>query len=156
MATKKFAPVVPASDDVAPFLNAAVEPFQKVQETIHAAFEKGLTQTTQGAEQLRKSTEDATKAMEKVYALATEQATALNLKVIETAKANAMAAFELATALAGAKTVAAAVELQTSHARKQFEALTAQAKDMAAFMQKAANDVSEPLKAVASNARFPL
>jgi hypothetical protein len=38
------------------------------------------------------------------------------------------------------------VELSTAHARKQFEALTAQTKDLAALAQKVATDTAEPIK----------
>jgi hypothetical protein len=38
------------------------------------------------------------------------------------------------------------VELSTAHTRKQFEALTAQSKELAAIAQKVAVDSSEPVK----------
>ena len=42
--------------------------------------------------------------------------------------------------------VSEVVELSTAHARKQFEALTAQTKDLAALAQKVATDTAEPIK----------
>ena len=55
-------------------------------------------------------------------------------------------AFDYFNSLLAAKTVAEAVELSTGHARKQFEALTGQAKDLSALAQKVAAETSEPIK----------
>ena len=38
------------------------------------------------------------------------------------------------------------VELSTAHARKQFETLTAQSKELAALAQKVATETAEPIK----------
>ena len=38
------------------------------------------------------------------------------------------------------------VELSTAHARKQFETVTAQTKDLAALAQKVATETAEPIK----------
>ena len=38
------------------------------------------------------------------------------------------------------------VELSTAHARKQFEALTAQSKELSALAQKVATETAEPIK----------
>jgi hypothetical protein len=38
------------------------------------------------------------------------------------------------------------VELSTAHSRKQFEALTAQSKELAAIAQKVATESVEPVK----------
>ena len=42
--------------------------------------------------------------------------------------------------------VSEVVELSTAHARKQFDALSEQVKELSAFAQKVANDTAEPLK----------
>ena len=44
------------------------------------------------------------------------------------------------------------VELSTAHARKQFEALTQQSKDLNALAQKVATETSEPIKSGMSRA----
>jgi hypothetical protein len=48
------------------------------------------------------------------------------------------------------KTPAEALELWTSHTRKQFETLTAQAKELAELSQKVASETVEPIKVTAS------
>jgi hypothetical protein len=44
------------------------------------------------------------------------------------------------------KSLSEAVELSTAHARKQFDALTAQSKELTALAQKVANETTEPIK----------
>jgi phasin family protein len=55
--------------------------------------------------------------------------------------------FDLAKSLAGAKSLADTVELQTTFWRKQFEILTAQAGEVRALSTKVTADATEPIKA---------
>jgi hypothetical protein len=43
------------------------------------------------------------------------------------------------------------VELSSAHARKQFEALSAQSKELAELAQKVASDTAEPIRASANS-----
>ena len=44
------------------------------------------------------------------------------------------------------KSLSEVVELSTAHMRRQFEALTAQTKELTALAQKVATETTEPLK----------
>jgi hypothetical protein len=55
-------------------------------------------------------------------------------------KAVSVTAFDFASELMGAKTFSDFVELSTAHARKQFETLTAQSKELTALAQKVATE----------------
>jgi hypothetical protein len=44
------------------------------------------------------------------------------------------------------------VELSSTHARKQFEALTQQSKELSALAQKVATETAEPIKSGVSKA----
>jgi len=68
------------------------------------------------------------------------------LKVIEAARVNTNAAFDFAGELITAKTLSEVIELSSAHARKQFEALTEQGKELNALAQKVATDTVEPIK----------
>jgi hypothetical protein len=59
---------------------------------------------------------------------------------------NTNAAFDYAGELLAAKTLSEVIELSSTHARKQFEALTAQSKDLGALAQKVATETAEPIK----------
>jgi phasin len=117
---------------------------------IPAAFrefaEKSVSQAKETYERMKSAAEEATDVLEDTYATATKGVSDYGLKVIEAARANTNAAFDFATQLMTVKSVAEVVELSTAHSRKQFEALTAQSKELAAIAQKVATDTAEPVK----------
>ena len=67
-------------------------------------------------------------------------------RCIEAARENTNAAFDFASQLMTVKSLSEVVELSTAHARKQFETVTAQTKELAAIAQKVATDTAEPVK----------
>jgi phasin len=108
--------------------------FDKSRKIANETIEKG----TAAAEQMARSFEQSgTHAVEKMREY--------NLKIIDMARANAEAAFELARQLASAKTPSEFIELLTSHARKQFETFSEQTKDLTALGQKMAGESVEPI-----------
>ena len=68
-----------------------------------------------------------------------------NVKMIDMAQANAEAVFEFARQLATAKQPSDMVELWTAHAKKHFETLTEQTKELSALGQKIAGESAEPI-----------
>jgi len=68
-----------------------------------------------------------------------------NVKMIDMAHANMEALFGFARQLASAKAPSDIMELWTAHARKQFETLTEQTKEMTALGQKLAGESAEPI-----------
>jgi phasin len=117
---------------------------------IPAAFrefaEKSVSQAKENYEKMKSAAEEATDVLEDTYATATKGASDYGLKVIEAARINTNACFDFATELMAVKSLSEMVELSTAHTRKQFEALTAQTKDLAALAQKVATESAEPLK----------
>lgn len=108
--------------------------------------ERGVSQAKESYEKLKTATEEATDVLEATYANASKGATDYGRKLIEAARSNTNAAFDFATELMGAKSLAEVIELSTAHARKQFESLSEQTKELAALAQKVATDTSEPIK----------
>ncbi len=78
---------------------------------------------------------------------AAEGTTNRNRKFVEIARSNTNAAFDCANGLWGVKSLSELVELSSAHARKQFETLTDQTKELAALAQQLITETSEPLKA---------
>jgi phasin family protein len=76
---------------------------------------------------------------------ATEGTSALGLKALEAAKSNSDASFALVRDLFGAKTLSQVIELQSTFARKQFEAAVAQFKDIQQLTEKLVSDTSRPV-----------
>src|SRR5262249_44567402 len=117
---------------------------------IPAAFrefaEKSVSQAKETYERMKSAAEEATDVLEDTYATATKGASDYGLKVIEAARANTNSAFDFYSQLFAVKSYSELVELSTAHARKQFEAVTAQTKDLAALAQKVATETAEPVK----------
>ena len=88
----------------------------------------------------------ATNLFQHTCTAAAKGATDYNLKVFEIAHRNTTAAFDYAHELLGVKSLAEFVELSTAHARKQFEAMTAQTKELTTLAQKVTIETAEPLK----------
>jgi phasin len=70
--------------------------------------------------------------------------------LMEMMKANTTATLDFAQELLGIKSPSDAVELWTSHAKKQFEIFSAQSKELTELGQKVATETVEPIKANAS------
>ena len=108
--------------------------------------EKGVAQAKEAYERVKAAAEEATDVLEDSYTTAAKGAADYNLKVIEAARANTNAAFDYARELLDVKSFSEVIELSTSHARKQFEALTEQTKELTARAQKVASESTEPIK----------
>ena len=108
--------------------------------------EKGVSQAKETYEKMKSVTDEATDVIEDTFATASKGASEFGLKLIEAARQNTNAAFDFATQLMTVKSLSEAVELSTAQARKQYEALAAQSKEIAAIAQKVAADTAEPVK----------
>jgi phasin len=124
--------------------------FEMPQMEIPAAFrefaEKSVSQAKETYERMKSAAEEATDVLEDTYATASKGASDYGLKVIEAARANTNANFDFFSQMLALKSYSELVELSTAHARKQFEAVAAQTKDLAALAQKVATDAAEPAK----------
>ena len=109
--------------------------------------ERGVAQCKDTYEKMKAAAEEATDVLETTYSTASKGASDYGLKVIEAARVNTNAAFDYASELITAKTLSEVVELSSAHARKQFEAMTAQSKELGALVQKVATETAEPIKA---------
>ena len=89
--------------------------------------------------------EQSARAVEQSYSATVENMRDYHLKMIDMARANTEAAFEFARQLAITKSPSDVMELWTSHARKQFEKLSEQVKELTALGQKIASKSAEPI-----------
>jgi phasin len=124
--------------------------FEVPKMEIPAAFrelaEKGIAQTKANYDKMKSTAEQATGVLEETYSTASAGCSGYGLKVIETARANSNAAFDLMGELLGAKSYSEVVEKTTAYMRTQFETLTTQAKELSEHAQKVATDTAEPIK----------
>jgi len=89
--------------------------------------------------------EETARSIEQGYSAAAESIRDFNVKLIEMAHANAMAALDFAQQISTAKGPSEAIELWSSYARRQFETLTDQSKELTALGQKIATSSAEPI-----------
>jgi phasin len=117
---------------------------------IPAAFrefaEKSVSQAKENYERIKSAAEEATDLLEGTYATASKGCADYSIKMLEAARANTNAAFDFASEFITVRSLSEAVELSTAHARKQFEALSAQVKELAALAQKVTAETAEPVK----------
>jgi phasin len=111
-----------------------------------AIADKGIAQAKVNFDKAKAATDEGTDLFKNSYATAAKGAADYNLKLMEIARANTNTAFDYAYAMLAVKSVPEFFELSTAHARKQFELMTAQTKELAALAQKMTTDVTEPLK----------
>jgi phasin len=129
--------------------SASIIPFE-VPEQMRAFAEKGVSQARDNYAKFKDAAESHNGTIEAVFTSASKGASAYSAKVMEFVKANTSTALDFAQELLGAKSPAEAFELWTTHARKQFETMTAQAKELGELSQKVAAETVEPIKASAS------
>ena len=130
--------------------------FDMPKPEVPAAFrdlaEKSLDQAKDNYAKMKTATEEATDALEDSYTKAAKGFADFGLKMIAAARANTNANFDFFAELFGAKSVAKVVELSTAHARKQFDTISDQSRELTAFAQQLAVETSEPIKGSVSKA----
>ena len=129
--------------------SASIIPFE-VPEQVRAFAEKGVSQARDSYAKFKDAAETHNGTIEAVFTSASKGASAYSAKMLEFFKANTTASLDFAQEMFGVKTPAAAIELWTSQARKQFETFSAQAKELTELGQKVATETVEPIKASAA------
>ena len=129
--------------------SASVIPFE-VPEQMRAFAEKGVSQARDNYAKFKDAAETHNVTIEAVFTTAAKGASEYSTKLVEFMKANTTATLEFAQELLGIKSPAEAMELWTSHTRKQAQALAAQAKELGELTQKIAAETAEPIKTSAS------
>jgi phasin len=129
--------------------SASIIPFE-VPEHMRAFAEKGVSQVRDNYAKFKDAAETHNGTIEAVFTIASKGASEYSAKLMEIMKANTTANLDFAQELFGVKSPSEAMELLTSHTRKQFEAVTSQAKELAELGQKVASETAEPIKSNAS------
>ena len=134
--------------------SASIIPFE-VPEQMRAFAEKGVSQARDNYARFKDAAETHNGTIEAVFTTASKGASEYSAKLMEFMKANTSTALDFAQELLAVKSPSEAMELWTSHARKQYETLAAQAKELAELSQKVATETVEPIKAGASKLYKP-
>jgi phasin len=118
-----------------------------IPEAVRSMAEKGVDQTREAYDRSTEAFDASVATFERSFDAAGQGAVAFNRKIVDITRRNVSSSFDLAKSLAGAKSLADIVELQTAFWRKQFEILTAQAGEVRALSTKVTADATEPIKA---------
>ncbi|WP_321342686.1 phasin [Breoghania sp.] len=129
-----------------PNFEAFSMPKMEVPAAVRELTEKGLHQSREAYEKFKSAAEEATDMIEDSYETTRQGVMDINLCALEAAKANTDATYDFMKSMFGVKSVSEAIELQTTFARSQFDALTKQTKDMQELSSKLASDLGEPVK----------
>jgi hypothetical protein len=92
------------------------------------------------------------KGAEQSYFAAADGIRDFNVRLIEMAHANTLAALALVREISTAKGPSEAASLWSSHAQRQFETLTEQSKELTALAQRIATSSAEPIARSFGNA----
>jgi len=117
-----------------------------VPEGVRALAEKAVAQTRQACDRSLDAFDASLTTFERSFEVAGQGAVAFNRKIVDIARRNVDASFNLAESLAGAKKLTDMVELQADFWRKQFGALTAQAEEVRALSTKVTAAAAQPIK----------
>ncbi|WP_417693575.1 phasin [Roseibium sp.] len=131
-----------------PFMDfeAFAMPSMEVPDSVREATEKGISQARDAYDKVKSAAEEATDMMEDSFETSRQGAVEFNHKAVDLAKTNTDATFSFWKDVVSAKSVAEVIELQSSFARQQFDALTSQAKDMQEFATKLSTELGAPVK----------
>jgi phasin len=124
----------------------ADSPIPAAPQAIREMAEKGSTQAQEAYEKTSATTVEATDLIKNSCSTALKGAQDCNNKLLEFALTNTGVAFDFTQQLLGVKSPSEFIELSIEHARKQFETLTEQTKELAALGQKVTLATTEPLK----------
>ena len=123
------------------------DPFSQVPEQMRAFAEKGVSQARGNYAKFKDVAESHNGTIEAVFTQLSKGASEYSTRLMEMMKSNTTANLNFVQELLGIKSPSEALELWTSHTRKQYEAFTVQAKELGKLTQKRATETAEPIKA---------
>lgn len=142
----------PGPEASAEAFDAATDQLEAMRELLRQSSEATLEQSRAAYERLKQAAEETTGSLGAAYEVANKGLTELQMKSIDTLKANTDAAFDFVRALTGAKSLSDVVVLQSEMARKQYDAMNEQAKEFAELAKKVASESVTPFSATLGKA----
>ena len=116
--------------------NQSKKIFERSERTAREGFDMGAEAAVQ-----------ATRQAERSYSSAAEGIRELNVRLLDMAQTNGMAALEFVRELTTAKGPKEAFEVWSKHANDQFQRFTAQSEELTLLGQKIAGSSAQPLNA---------
>jgi phasin len=108
--------------------------------------EQGVARAQQGCEKVRAASEEMAVALRETCSSNARSAADYGLKVIDISNANTTSAIDFFAHLLASKSVMDVFTLSATHARKAFDTVSAQNKDLWELAQKLATETGEPIR----------
>jgi phasin len=147
---KPAAAAAPVASPPEPKIEKTIEalsaPIAEIRENVRKAFEKSVADSRVAYAKATAAAVETGEVLESSYVTAARGVAECNAKALASLRANAEANFDFFKSVIGVTSVPEFVALQGAHTRKQAEAITAQAAEIAALSQKAALESAEPIK----------
>ncbi|MCV0425476.1 MAG: TIGR01841 family phasin [Roseibium sp.] len=129
-----------------PDFEAFALPKMEVPAAFREVSEQGIENAREAYAKVKAAAEGATDLMEDTFETSRQGVVEFNHKAVDAAKTNTDATFNFIKDFMSVKTLAEAIELQSTFARQQFDTLSAQTKEMQELATKLGTDVSAPVK----------
>ena len=108
--------------------------------------EQGAVRARENCEKMKAASGEMADILREACSTNARSATDYGIKVIEISGINTNSALDFLTNLAGSKSLSEFIQLSAAQSRKNFEAASAQNKELWDLVQKAASETAEPIK----------
>jgi phasin len=108
--------------------------------------EQNVERARENCEKMKAASGEIADILREAYSTNTKGAADYGVKLIEISGANASSAFDFLTHLMGTKSFSEIVQLSATQSRRNFEATSAQNKELWQLAQKVATETAEPIK----------
>ncbi|MBR1225741.1 phasin [Bradyrhizobium sp. AUGA SZCCT0176] len=108
--------------------------------------EQGMVRTKDNYEKLQAASGEIADILSETYSTNAKTSADYGIKVIEIAGANTNSAFDFLAKLMDTKSLSEIMQLSAAQTRKNFEATSAQNKELWQLAQKVATETAEPIK----------
>jgi len=125
-------------------------------EAFRGMAEKAVGQAKETYERMSSAAAEASNLIQDSCLTAAKGAMEHNAKVVEIVRANTNAAFDYAEKLLAARSPSDFVDMASDHARKHFDAISGQTRELSALGQRVTLAIAEPLTAGAVKAFRPI
>jgi len=130
--------------------SAAAESIETLRTEVPASvvdlFDKTLARTKDMHEKMATMLENSTEAFGEAFSCAKRGTSEYRVKLMEIARQNANATFDLAREAFEVKSLPQLFELALAHQRKRLELAAAQLKEISALTQKVVSETAEPIR----------
>lgn len=139
-----------AKPGLPPSPEAAVESAQETAREAAAPFvvmlDRGLSQARETHARFSEAVEDTSEAMEQAFSNANRGTAEYRAKLMDIARTNTDAAFDMMRELMGARSLPELLEVSTSHTRRQLEMASTQMQELTELTRRVATETAGPLR----------